>query len=599
MIKEFTLPKHFLWILMSLSTITTTTILAQTPFDSKLQQKGITKSDVKDWSKSDFIEMPIPQCALINISGIERMPVSKDEVLSAWIETYDGQGNFFRKPVHLSAQGNSSLGFVKKNFKADFSSESLTFSIGDWVRQDEFHFKAYYTDFFRGVGCVAYQLFHQTQQDRGPMWKRAFLTSSNKNARCYPDGFPCLVYLNGDFYGIFAWQLKKDRKNMSQTKEMAEHIHLDGKFDNDIFWSEHIDWTQFEVRNPKGLYCMNGQLYDGDHPQELIDETSAFYDLPEDSETIKARKKKSAKVKHYVEAFSTFHHQLKSLETQGADTETIREAMSLQFDIPSLTDYICFAYYVNNYDGFWKNWQWFTYDGSKWFVAPYDLDCTFGNHASGNFIIPPEWNFEWGNYSFLLSREPINFFRKYFWEDIKVRYAELREQKIFSPDNLQLLLTDWYDRIGIDSYAEEWQRWPDSKCIGKTICNPSWMTSDDWTGYGKLPDYDSETTYHAGDRCRLAERVWTATAYVKGVQPYIQLGYTDNLERVFAWVKRRTEIIDQFMGYNPEENYIGSIRQAADTPTTINTSIYDLSGQRILHLQKGINIVSGRKILVK
>lgn len=25
-------------------------------------------------------------------------------------------------------------------------------------------------------------------------------------ALCHPDAFPCLVYLNSEFYGIFAWQ---------------------------------------------------------------------------------------------------------------------------------------------------------------------------------------------------------------------------------------------------------------------------------------------------------------------------------------------------------------------------------------------------------
>ena len=44
-------------------------------------------------------------------------------------------------------------------------------------------------------------------------------------ARCYPDGFPCVVYLNGAFYGIFSWQLKKHRDNMAMGRnEMPDPV---------------------------------------------------------------------------------------------------------------------------------------------------------------------------------------------------------------------------------------------------------------------------------------------------------------------------------------------------------------------------------------
>lgn len=570
---------------------------AQTPFEILLQDKHISQASLRDWSDSTYIEIAQPSCAYINITGIDDLPRRKNKQLTAWMDIYDGLGNFFRKRAYISAQGNSSLGFVKRNFKADFSaseSETPTFAIGDWVDQDVFHFKAYYIDFFRGIGCVAYQLFHQTQADRGPMWGRAIHSSANPLARCYPDGFPCLVYLNGEFYGIYTWQLKKDRNNMNQLKDVAEHIHLDGNFEDRLFWGNYLDWTQFEIRNPKGLYCMDGQPYDGDNPQELMDETSDFYDLPEDSERVKAAKERSASVKRYIKAFSKFSRDLAALERTGASAEVIRAEMQQRFDIPSLIDYVCFSYYVNNYDGFWKNWQWFTYDGTKWFVAPYDLDCTFGNHASGNFIIPPEWNYEWGNYSYISSRAPIDYLRKYYWEDLKERYAELRMSGVFSTTNVKSLLKKWCNRIGQPSYNMEWQKWPDCKCIGQTICNETWTTSDDWSGYSKLPDYNDSTTYLAGDKCKAAERIWTATTETRGVRPYAQLGYTDSLERVFEWVNRRTELIDLLFDFEAPLHIAGN----HISPTAPHV-IYNMSGQRLRHLQKGINIVGGKKILIK
>ena len=239
---------------------------AQTAFEQKIQELGFMNIS-RNWSDSAYVEISQPNCAYVNITGIKSMPTQKEVDSLAWMECYDGMGNYFKKRVILNAQGSSSMSFVKKNFAADFCEDewvgdkTTDFSIGDWVKQDAFHFKAYYTDYFRGIATVGYKLYDQITQDRGKMWNRASegsIKKPDKKARCYPDGFPCIVYLNGDFYGVFSWQLKKHRKNMNQTKDKAEHIHLDGVLGDEYLWRGTIDWTQFEVRNPKTLYTMGG-----------------------------------------------------------------------------------------------------------------------------------------------------------------------------------------------------------------------------------------------------------------------------------------------------------------------------------------------------
>ena len=587
--------KRICWCIVAMTSMTPLLCMAQSSFSALLKEKNYNLASLTDWSNKSHIIFDQPSCAYINITGIEKMPQSRKHKQEVWIEYYDEQGNYLRKRALMSAQGNSSLAFEKKNFKVDFSvseSENSTFTIGDWVEQDGFHFKAYYTDYFRGAGCVAYKLFDLSQADRGRMWKRASLSSAKANAKCYPDGFPCLVYLNDEFYGIYAWQLKKDRKNMGQKKDVAEHIHLDGTFDYGSLWGDKINWTKFEVRNPTGLYCMNGQPYDGDNPQELIDETSAFYDMPEDNTSVKDAKRLSANVKHYVESFGKFSYYLSKMKLEGATTSDIKDYMEERFDIISLIDYYCFSIYVNNFDGFWKNWQWFTYDGTKWFVAPYDLDCTFGNHYSGNFIIPPEWNYEGGNYSYYPTNGPISYLTTYFWEEIKERYAELRSHEVFTPYNVYTLFEEWHERIGLTAYDMEWERWPNSKCITTTVVNSPWITTDNWTDYGKTKDYNNETTYHAGNTCRAGYRIWTATTDCSGIYPYVQIGYTDSLQRVQNWLEQRTKIIDSFLSYSP----LNSLRQI-EKPF-YSSHIYNMSGQRIPHLQKGLNIVRRKKVHV-
>ena len=540
-------------------------VAAQT-FEEKLSQLGIVKAEQVDLSDAEEITIAEPNCAYINITNIASMPTTKVDDMHAFLEVYDCNGNYFKKCVVLNAQGNSSMAFPKKNLSVDFcgnewdEDNTPSLSIGDWVAQDSYHLKAYYTDFFRGTATVGYKLYDQISKDRGRIWTRAPEGSIkakdlNLNARCYPDGFPCVVYLNGDFYGLFSWQLKKTRDNMNMNKSTETHIHLDGDLRDSYLWRGVIDWTQFEVRNPKTLYTMDGNKYDGDNPQELIDETSAFYDLATDDEKVKKNKQLSAKVKQHIITLSGYYAHLKELETEGESQSVIKNTFENYFDVPGLIDYVCFHYAINNFDGFAKNWQWFTYDGVKWFVAPYDLDCILGNYWTGNFTLPAEFNTPSTTYSSLTANGPIYWIKNYYWDDIKERYKALRDNGVLSPENIKSIMENWYYRFTETNYCQEWTKWPDSKCISNTVCNENWTSTDNWEGYSLLDYFDSSRTYNIGDKCVLGERIWIATGETTGVQPYSQLGYTDNIIRVLNWIDKRLGFEDEFLCYTiPSES---------------------------------------------
>ena len=238
---------------------------------------------------------------------------------------------------------------------------------------------------------MCYQLYDQITKDRGEygrIWERADnIDDPDERALCHPDAFPCVVFLNDKFYGVFCWQLKKHRKNMNMKKNTPEHIHLDGTLmNNATLFDGNVNWTKIEVRNPKNLYTMNGEIYDGDNPEELMDESSAYYDIESDSKKVKDYKKHTAKVKHYIQDLSRYNSEIQSLVDNKSGTAAIRAAIEERFDVISIMDYIIHNIVSNNFDGIQKNYQWFTYDGKKWFVAPYDLDSTFG-YFPVNFII--------------------------------------------------------------------------------------------------------------------------------------------------------------------------------------------------------------------
>lgn len=352
-----------------------------------LKANGFSVKTPIDWSESSFIQIPEPRLAIINITNIDSMPTTKKDNKKAFLEFWDMHGNYFKKHAILNAQGSSSMGFVKKNVAIDLcddewiGDDTPKIRIGNWVPQDSFHMKAYYTDFFRGVGAVSYKLYDQIVRTRGNMydrpWKKALLDMSkigittkslgnpyvddyslltDTGARCFPDGFPVAVYFKGEFYGIFSFQLKKHRDNYHLDKNMAEHIHLDGTIDYDSVWNGKIVWGSFEMRNPKNLYAIGGNKYDADIKQEEIagqtevDAWIAAGNLPDGtaiSSKIKKNLQMTAKVKKYIQNFADSINHIEAAASvyeasskTDDDLKTFKQVFERYYDADNLIDYL-------------------------------------------------------------------------------------------------------------------------------------------------------------------------------------------------------------------------------------------------------------------
>lgn len=556
-----------------------------------------------DYSNEKNITIAEPVFAKVWLSGVESMPVTKHDDLKGWMTFDDGNGNTFRKRVVLNAQGNSSMMFEKKNISILLCEDewigdkTTNMTIGDWVRQDEFHLKAYYTDPYRGIAVGAYHIYDRMVEtlplDQNRPWKRAGLTGDD-NQRCHPDGFPCAVYLNDEFYGIYSWQLKKHRKNMNMDKGTATHIHLDGALYAPTLFGGNINWSQFEVRNPKPLYCMDGTEYDGDNPKELIDETSAYYDLASDNDKTRQAKQMTAEVKRHITTLAGLKAQIDALVTDEEKKAFIEE----HFDVTGMIDYYIFSLVTNNSDGFVKNWQWITYDGKRWSVEPYDLDCTFGMIFNGKLLLPPEWGFVDDDYTMVkeyISLGPLMYIHDYFMEEMKQRYADLRDTEIITTDMMHDCVSEWTRRIPDGYMEQEWQRWSDSPCIHPSVPNNGWHQSDDYTDWMYLPEYHPMEPFVKGERVVINHSidlsVWEADRDIKGVFPYQQLGFVTNLDELRQWIMRKLELIDDYLGYHGTSDIFVHHADSDSTAT------YSIGGIRLPKPSPGICIEGNRKKL--
>lgn len=582
-----------------------------------LKANGFDVKTPIDWSESSFIQIPEPRFAIINITNIDSMPTTKTDNKKAFLEFWDMQGNYFKKHAILNAQGNSSLSFIKKNVAIDFCDDEWigdktpNIRIGEWVPQDSFHMKAYYTDFFRGVGAATYKLYDQIVRTRGNRydrpWKKALFDMpmietaksfgnpyvgdysllTDTGARCFPDGFPVAVYFKGEFYGIFSFQLKKHRDNYHLDKSTAENVHLDGTINYNILWNGKIVWgtgdNGFEVRNPKNLYAIGGNKYDADIKQEEIageEEVNTWIaagQLPDGtaiSSKIKKNLQMTAKVKKYIQDFANSINVIKaaasayesSSKTED-DLKTFKQVFEKYYDVENLVDYVITSDIVKNADGYSKNWQWFTYDGVKWFVGIYDCDMCYGGFWDGRRLTSPL------NAHLESSLKlPTGYLIKYYASELNARYKYLADKGIISADNIFDFIKDWTMRIGTSFYEEEYKKWKDSPCIANSIVRSTyWELVTDGDGNPQTATsetFNATNAYSVGDevsfginnytgffkfKCignTIAQETNTPHSTSSPYSPIQEYKHSDSIYRIQKWIDENTKNIDKVYNYS-------------------------------------------------
>ena len=476
----------------------------------ELKSKSI---DTIDWSDSDFVELPLPRsCAIVNITTPSQA-VTKSANINCSIEFWDKDGNYFKKPIILNAQGSSSMGYDIKNQAIDITDGSKI-KFGNWCPMDSFHIKKYYIDVFRGQCIVGYWLGEQmyktrqygkqrpydylrTQPSYNGSASGTFATDYDSGALCHPDGFPVKVFFNWKNAGIYAFNLKKDRSNYNCKKDNQKNIILDGVIGTSFFMANgdltqkgeegETIWGDFEVRNPKIKKDIDGNDYDGDMPKE-----------PSDSYSI-------AK-----EAIKNFTKVIPSIKAANSD-EDKKKLFEASFNLGFLIDYDLQGQVIYNYDGYRKNWIWCCWDGKLWTPTFYDQDSVFGQHWNGTSNVD-------GTKIILGSHEslPTSILHSLYKPEMDKRYKELRDKKIFDVDNIVGLLNKWVNLCGYDNLKEDITEIVVSDVNGKSV--PS------------TPSYrDGTLTYPS-----------TPTTG----------GWYNSVDRVQSWLVERIKYLDEYFNYN-------------------------------------------------
>ena len=562
-------------------------------FEQKLKESGFI-SGQGDWSEKSNLQISEPRCAIINITSSDdkkaEWAVSKSDNKKYWMQFFDMNGNYFKKRIIFNAQGNSSMAFEKKNGAIDICNDEWigddTFSlkIGNWVAQDSFHLKSYYFDFFKGTGVISYKIVDEVDRTRpfyvNKPWKKAYIKDIYRDndsigspnatehldnlslqidngARCVPDGFPCIVYLNGDFYGVYAFCLKKHRDNYHMNKSVASNIHLDGDLNESTLFGGSISWGSFEIRNPKNLvyktpiksFIPNNKdslsdafLYDADKAQAEIagDVNIQAYDSnkqyslgdyvtynkkvfmaiassqgvsPTASKKAKDVFKDAASNGNWIDI--TFTNTVKSSIQRLSNSMSDITSASVQsekfeeyFDKENLIDYELVQCALHDVDSQGFNWQIITYDGNKWYFCNYDKERVFGQTGLFNMLdsVPTEGMFIIGSGKGTPNEWVINNCKS----ELKERWQQLVRLGIFTEEHFISLYKDWMSRIGEENYKLEYEKWVNSPCNRDSMVNISDWKYDgnyiaswiNWDTFGRV--------HSSGDYVKEGNKIYQA-----------------------------------------------------------------------------------------
>lgn len=342
----------------------------------------------------------------------------------------------------IKVQGASSAGLPKKNYTLNFDQDFTAFT--GYGKQSKYVIKANYTDYSQARNVVSAKLWGKIRQSESTSSDSLqdeagnYITDQASNhilGETDPqisigsnsgavDGFPIVVYVNNNYWGLYTFNIPKDGW-------MAKMPSKEGYAILDANWA------------PQGALSQE---------TNLMDQIELQFCGTKDYSWVKNSINKliEALVKHYDEA-SQFDE-----ATQGL------------FDINSAIDYYAYSILIGNTDGVFRNYLLQTFDGQKWYLAPYDLDITFGrsvNYLQYYAADSDTENLRADGITFENATDSKNGNRLFYqlWkfhkEDILKRTEELIDTAM-SVSTVDKQFTDFEAKIPSSLFREEVVIWP-------------------------------------------------------------------------------------------------------------------------------------------
>jgi len=335
------------------------------------------------------------------------------------------------------------------------------------------------------------------------------------------------VFLNDEYRGIYNLSEKLDRKQM-KLKKVDENGGVHGVLYKGVSWN---------------YTSMNDSIYQYDNYSDTLFGYEVKYPEPNDDND-------STDWKPLVDATNR-------ILILSYDKREFEKEVEEWFDIPVMIDYSVFLSSVNALDNSGKNMFWAIYDKDvtkRLTLAPWDLDCTFGQRWGTLFT---NGDISHASPKYLSDVVVAVFYLLYTYNSLQFndrlnqRYKELRKNgNVLSTESLISRVTKYYETVKKSGAAQrETAKW-----------------SGDTDVWGDVIDFDKEYEY------------------------------------ICSWITQHMEIIDNY-GFPVYYNNNTSIKSPFVDNNTSTETVYTLSGQRINSntktLKPGIYIINNKKVIIR
>lgn len=326
---------------------------------------------------------------------------SKKEKRKIFVK-YESKDKTFESHALIKWQGTSSLSYTKKNYTISFYEtdnyekvNNIDLDLGG--KQYIYCLKANWIDKTHARNIVTARIMSSIQEKYN-----LFMDTPNNGLI---DGNPVEIYLNGEFLGLYTWNIPKDAWMFNMDEENENHI---------VFVAEGWDKTNlFKEEAEYGKW-------------ELEVGT-------EDEQTLE-------KLNRLINFVST------------SDNESFKRDFDKYLNLDASINYLIMMEFAGLDDNIAKNMLLVTYDGKVWYPSLYDLDTSWGTVFHGKSLT---------DYS-----EITQVTRSRLWEklienyphEIAKRYFELRKD-ILTKENVMKEFGDFYKSIPEETWKKENERW--------------------------------------------------------------------------------------------------------------------------------------------
>lgn len=341
---------------------------------------------------------PIPKLYLEgDISEMQK----KSDVRAVAFSYDDGDQNYSGY-AEIKVQGTSSLAYEKKNYTLKFYEDEahdskMKIDVG-WGPQNKYCMKANWIDRTHARNVVTARLASQMQA------KYDLLTDAPKNGLI--DGFPIEIYNNGEFLGLYTFNIPKDAWQFAMDEDNPDHIVIGGEgWDDANLFKAEPDFATWAVEV-------------GEESDETLEKMKRLFDF-----------------------------------VMNSSDEEFKENFEEYLNLDAALNYYIMTDLAYLADNRGKNMLIATYDGLHWYLSLYDLDTSWGTDYSGLEL----WDYEHELVNFDKSRL-FERMETVFSAELAQRYFELREE-LLSNESIMTEFESFRDQIPALTFLKEIVRW--------------------------------------------------------------------------------------------------------------------------------------------